>query len=106
MWRLNAMSDNSIHLGRTTKRFSPPKSPTKHVCCCANFRTGSTTSSLRPSGVISANDEAKVALAAVQDQLQTYALVHHAVADAGAYQLHRRGRISPTTMPGNQSFKT
>ena len=54
----------------------------------------------------SADDEAKVTLAAVQDRLQNYALVHHALQmpedvsciDAAAYP--------PTTMLGNQPFKT
>jgi two-component sensor histidine kinase len=54
----------------------------------------------------SASVEAEAALSAVRNQLQSYAQVHQCIADAGTYYLHRRSHISPTTMCGNQPFKT
>jgi two-component sensor histidine kinase len=51
----------------------------------------------------SATNEAKAVLAADQDQLQNASAPRLAI--TRTQQLHRRGRISPTTMPGDQPFQ-
>ena len=80
------MKDNTIDLGRTDEKVvaSEVSEVARLLFREFSHRINNNNEFASAIGVISvaarsANDEAKVALAAVQDQLQTYALVHHAL---------------------------
>jgi two-component sensor histidine kinase len=92
------MKDNTIDLGRTDEKVVASEVSEVARLLFREFSHRINNEFASAIGVISvaarsANDEAKVALAAVQDQLQTYALVHHALrmpehagcVDAAAY---------------------
>ena len=78
------MKDNTIDLGRTDEKVVASEVSEEARLLLHEFSHRINNEFASAIGVISvavrsANDEAKAALAAVRDQLQTYALVHHAL---------------------------
>jgi two-component sensor histidine kinase len=82
--RSNAMNANTIDLGRTDEEALTSEVSDEARLLLREFSHRINNEFASAIGVISiavrsANDEAKVTLAAVQDQLQNHALVHHAL---------------------------
>jgi two-component sensor histidine kinase len=78
------MNDNTIDLGRTDEEVLTSEVSDEARLLLREFSHRINNEFASAIGVISiaarsANDEAKIALAAVRDQLQNYALVHHAL---------------------------
>ena len=83
--RSSAINDNTIDLGRTDEEVLTSEVSDEARLLLREFSHRINNEFASAIGVISiaaarsADDEAKVALAAVQDRLQNYALVHHAL---------------------------
>jgi two-component sensor histidine kinase len=78
------MNDNTVDLGRTGEQVLASEVSDEARLLLREFSHRINNEFTSAIGVISiaarsANDEAKVALAAVEDRLQNYALVHHAL---------------------------
>jgi two-component sensor histidine kinase len=103
----NAMNDNIVDLGRTGEEVLASEPPDETRLLLREFSHRINNEFASAIGLISiaarsANDEAKVVLSAVQDQLQNRALVHHALQmpehtssiDTAAYLRHLCRAIS------------
>ncbi|HEY4855283.1 MAG TPA: histidine kinase dimerization/phosphoacceptor domain -containing protein [Xanthobacteraceae bacterium] len=98
------MNDNTIDLGRTDEEVLTSEVSDEARLLLREFSHRINNEFTSAIGVISivarsANDEAKVALAVVEDWLQNYALMHHALRMPEHTSRIDAARISPTTMP-------